>query len=386
MLQDWQTLACEAWQSTKNVDSETGAPTREVSSSESGERTSPGGKTQLLESIHRAYLDFQKVSEEPINLDGLTIEETAYAEAAVIDYLVGIFGEQDDALGNWPTDWHECPEAFDLYKAKIRELRAAQAKVSLDEVKRIAETQPEHSAMPIKEPPVLAEEPPKPAETDTKDEPRDPLSWIHEMYDSSVWKEFAGSGEQWIGPFDPNLRFHEDSESLADILTVKDCIAHLKKILPYWIEYQFVSPKSDILADMTHTIRCWLTKVRHDSNQRLPPIPSDLIGMADWIPDVEKVLAGGTTRKETDYTAQEPSAKLIKKPTETEQKNTLWRDIEPDMKRAIQDFWKDSQAKKSEGKRLLIKKFCRKRGLNESTFRSEKDRVETRRKRLRKAD
>jgi hypothetical protein len=175
------------------------------------------------------------------------------------------------------------------------------------------------TAKPVKEPPVLAEEPPKPAETGKKDEPCDPLSWTYEMYDSLVWKEFLGSGQQWVGPFDPILRFHEDTESLVDILTVKDCITHLKKILPYWIEYQFVSPKSDILADMTHTIRCWLTKVRHDSNQKLPPIPSDLIGMADWVPDVEKVLAGGITRKETDYTAQEQISKHIKEPTETRQ-------------------------------------------------------------------
>ncbi len=145
----------------------------------------------------------------------------------------------------------------------------------------------------------------KPAETGEKDEPCDPLSWMYEMYDSLVWKEFQDSGEQWVGPFDPILRFDEDTESLTHISTLKDYITHLKKILPYWIEYQFVSPKSDILAEMTHTIRCWLIKVRHDSNEKLPPIPPDLIGMVDWIPDVEEILAGGTTRKEIDYTAQD---------------------------------------------------------------------------------
>ena len=171
---------------------------------------------------------------------------------------------------------------------------------------------------PAKEPPAFAEEPPKPAETGKKDEPCDPLSWIYEMYDSLVWKEFRDSGEQWVGPFDPIFRFHEDTESLTDILTLKDCITHLKKILPYWIEYEFVSPKSDILAQMTHTIRCWLIKVCHNSNQKLPPIPPDLIGMVDWITGVEKILDGGTTRKETDYTAQEQSSKHHKKTTETE--------------------------------------------------------------------
>jgi hypothetical protein len=154
----------------------------------------------------------------------------------------------------------------------------------------------------------------QPAETGKKDEPCDPLSWIYEMYDSLVWKEFRGSGERWVGPFDPILRFHEDTESLTDILTLKDCIAHLKKILPYWVEYQFVSPKSDILAEMTHTIRCWLIKVRHNSNEKLAPIPPDLIGMVDWIPDVEEILAGGTTRKEIDYTAQD-RAEIARGPT-----------------------------------------------------------------------
>ena len=157
----------------------------------------------------------------------------------------------------------------------------------------------------------------KPAETGKKDEPCDPLSWIYEMYDSLVWKEFRDSGEQWVGPFDPIFRFHEDTESLTDILTLKDCITHLKKILPYWVECQWMFPKSDILADMTHTLRCWLTKVRHDYEEQLPPIPPDLIGMVDWISDVEKMLVGGTTRKEADYTAQEQSSKHILEPVAT---------------------------------------------------------------------
>lgn len=100
------------------------------------------GKGKLLESIHRAYEDLERLVGTDGNLDKLSFEETAYAEAVVIDYLMEKFGEQDDALGNWPSDWYECPEAFDLYKAKIREFRAGQAKASLDEVKRIAKAQP----------------------------------------------------------------------------------------------------------------------------------------------------------------------------------------------------------------------------------------------------
>ena len=263
-------------------------------------------KEDLLESIHKACEVVEKLAESELDLDNLSQVEMAYADAAVIEYLTKRFGEQDDALGNWPRDWHECPESFDLWKTKIREFRTGQAKASLDEVKRIAEAQPEHKI--------------EVAETGNKDEPDEPLSW---MSDPLVWKELPGSGEQWVGPFDPILRFHDDTESLMGLLTLKDCITHLKKILPYWIEYQFVSPKSDILADMTHTLRCWLIKVRHDSNQKLPPIPPDLIGMMDWIPGVEKMLTGGTTLKETDYTAQEQRSKYIKEPAVTERKTEL---------------------------------------------------------------
>jgi hypothetical protein len=51
----------------------------------------------------------------------------AYAENATIQYLEGRFGEQDDALGNWPTDWQDCPEARTLYERKIMEYRASVA-------------------------------------------------------------------------------------------------------------------------------------------------------------------------------------------------------------------------------------------------------------------
>jgi hypothetical protein len=71
---------------------------------------------------------------------------------------------------------------------------------------------------------------------------------------------------------------------------------------------------------MTHTIRCWLTKVRHDSDQELPPIPSDFIGIMDWVPEVEKILAEGTTRKETGHIAQEQSGKHTRELAVTERK------------------------------------------------------------------
>lgn len=100
-------------------------------------------KELLLESIRKAYAAVEKLTEANVNFDKVTNEEINFAEAAVIEYLTKRFGEQDDALGNWPSDWHECPEAFDLYKEKIRVFQAQKAKAILDEVKQIAETQPE---------------------------------------------------------------------------------------------------------------------------------------------------------------------------------------------------------------------------------------------------
>jgi len=70
----------------------------------------------------------------------------------------------------------------------------------------------------------------------------------------------------------------------------------------------------------------------------------------------------------------------VTKPAATGQVN-IWEHISPEMKGAIQDFWKESRIKRSEGKRLLIEKFCRERNIDKDTFRSEKDRVEKRKSR-----
>lgn len=69
-------------------------------------------------------------------------------------------------------------------------------------------------------------------------------------------------------------------------------------------------------------------------------------------------------------------------PAQTKKKETIWEDVSPDMKKAIQDYWKESEARKSEGKRLLIEDFCGERDLDEEAFRAEKNRVAGRSKRL----
>jgi hypothetical protein len=99
------------------------------------------GINPLIETIHNAQQTVEKLAESELDLNNLSQTEMAYADAEVIKYLTNRFGEQDDALGNWPRDWHECPEAFDLWKQKIKEYRAAHARASLEEVKRLAEVQ-----------------------------------------------------------------------------------------------------------------------------------------------------------------------------------------------------------------------------------------------------
>jgi hypothetical protein len=59
----------------------------------------------------------------------------------------------------------------------------------------------------------------------------------------------------------------------------------------------------------------------------------------------------------------------------------IWQDILPDMKEAIQEYWKESKAQKSNHRRLTITGFCEQKGLDEKAFRSEKDRVEKRKNR-----
>lgn len=66
ILQDWQNLACEAWQSIRGVDGKTEAPTKGASSSESSQKTSPEGKD----------MDFHRMSEQLVRIAN-TIEAFA---------------------------------------------------------------------------------------------------------------------------------------------------------------------------------------------------------------------------------------------------------------------------------------------------------------------
>jgi len=124
------------------------------------------------------------------------------------------------------------------------------------------------------------------------------------LADSLPWAEFQASGGQWVGLFDPFLRIEEDIKSLGCIKTVKDCIRCLKKILQYWIVYHQEPAKkyggARLVRSMTSLIRVRLIDLRRECKEKLPPIPPDLIGILDWIPDAERALAGGTTRNRAE--------------------------------------------------------------------------------------
>ena len=85
-------------------------------------------------STHQAHLAAAKRLIESLTEflpEGATDAEVAYAEAAAIEHLKELFGEQDDALGNWPADWHECPEVRTLYERKIMEYRSSHPRAHL---------------------------------------------------------------------------------------------------------------------------------------------------------------------------------------------------------------------------------------------------------------
>ena len=64
----------------------------------------------------------------------------AIADEAVLNYLTERFGQQDDAVGNWPRDWHECPEAIELWKKTIRDIWLSRSIDNLTSAQKEIET------------------------------------------------------------------------------------------------------------------------------------------------------------------------------------------------------------------------------------------------------
>ena len=59
----------------------------------------------------------------------------------------------------------------------------------------------------------------------------------------------------------------------------------------------------------------------------------------------------------------------------------IWEDISPEYKVAIQEYQEHAKQFKAQGKRLMISKFCQEQEWDETIFRTEYDKVRTRRKR-----
>jgi len=86
----------------------------------------------------------------------------------------------------------------------------------------------------------------------------------------------------------PRLKSIDDRLDLFHTTTIESCCAVLKKILPYWSRHQqvYAYEAKLILLD----IRWWLVMLRRRDGRKIPPIPSDFLGIWDWITTVEKVL------------------------------------------------------------------------------------------------
>ena len=99
-------------------------------------RMAKGEARFLVQSIRHAQEHLSGAADP--SQSRLTEDAISYAEAAVLDYLVQRFGRQDDAAGNWPQDWHECPEAYMLWESKTAEFHTQQAAQHLEAAELVA--------------------------------------------------------------------------------------------------------------------------------------------------------------------------------------------------------------------------------------------------------
>jgi hypothetical protein len=91
--------------------------------------------------------------------------------------------------------------------------------------------------------------------------------------------------------------------------TIQDGITILKEILPYWITHQHDYPiQAEYLLAVT---RYWLVAYRSISDREIPPIPSDLLGIQDWITDVERALAKVNTEEQSKPLTMKDWGKIL---------------------------------------------------------------------------
>jgi len=85
-----------------------------------------------------------------------------------------------------------------------------------------------------------------------------------------------------------SLQLRPDIERICKTKTISDCIKLLKKILPNWLCCQMQHP--EVARYLLIPIHFWLTELRAECPSEIPPIPSDLLGIQDWITDTERAL------------------------------------------------------------------------------------------------
>jgi hypothetical protein len=116
---------------------------------------------------------------------------------------------------------------------------------------------------------------------------------------------------------------------LDDSTSIKECIVLLREFLLSYLEQsrfdhqgkQYPSPPNESWCDSIHiVIKRRLVELRRKSNVYLPPVPTDLLGLEDWLTDVERALVKATTEPENagDTTQATP---------ETKQKTKSVRDL-----------------------------------------------------------
>jgi hypothetical protein len=109
----------------------------------------------------------------------------------------------------------------------------------------------------------------------------------------------------------PDLKLIDATFDIYNTGTVGDCIKLLKRILPYWIKHQLVYPHETKIV--TLRIRGWLIDLRAACGRKIPPIPSDLLGIKDWMLDAEASLKPDTVEEEALNTSPKKTVKTPSK-------------------------------------------------------------------------
>ena len=101
------------------------------------------------------------------------------------------------------------------------------------------------------------------------------------------------------------LRTVSDHERLLNAETLKDFLTILKEILPYWrqksVRYEF---EADCMLD---SMRIQIVLRREMSSRNLPAVPSDFVGVDDWIVSVKRLLRRKPTEDGTSAKKQLPA-------------------------------------------------------------------------------